>query len=881
MKELKIDPRIVKHLGRDLITTSEVAVIELVKNSIDARADEINIRLYSETVPVDDTTRSVFDEIVPKKYHNCSVLIVEDTGNGMTDAALDDGFLTVGTDLKAYDENVLGEKGIGRLATQRLGSALLVETCAVGSDHTSYVFLDWNAVINGTMTVPSTVRPATSKHTKLWIFNINLSDYIDNAEQYEQITLLENARVEPVVSRELRSALNFLVMPFDSMDKAIQGTPEDIELNNQTVPIITVWLDDKMLDISFPTKYATLSESKHSFAFDISKGISLNYGLTIEPWFAERVHLAIVKSEAFKYLKKPHNYYRDLLEKNKTRLEKALVHTLTEDQLHNRLYRLLCDFYSIDDTQQRQEVYQNFLHEKADKVIKELIKINPISGAVYSFKQGVIIGDKIIADSAFELKRTKERLSSKQLSRFLEEYNGIKLYRGKYRIGFLGNKESDWIKLQQFRTKGQQWYRFDLGNTIGYVSINDSAQNHIQEISSRLDISQNQTSEAFKLLINLVFNYLFYELNKKANEIIRILLTEEGLVEERITKKVKKSNEAIKAVLVRNKKMQKALKDVASHLNLHEQISADKVALSRSSFEFVTKTLSSIESDIRQDYTAQETTAHVLATADAQLNTVEVEAYNNYKLMANGLITETITHELHSLSETGIKPDAEVHFTFLRDYFVQNSQAKVYNQHVHPIRNSYDGISGKLEEISDMYKFLETTFIKKGTYDEFVNQNIQDLVNSIKVNLIRTIKKEKIDILCETNDLEWNVPKGVMLHVFYNLFNNSLYWIDIRRKWAQSDPFYQSSAKDCITVEGFGFDGLLVSDSGTGVSREMEDLLFSPLESGRPAGEGRGMGLYIVKKLLKSFGADIELLEERNAYGNRYKFLIVLNSEAK
>lgn len=319
MKEIKIDPRIVKHLGRDLITTSEVAVIELVKNSLDARAPEINIRLYSGTVPMDDTTRSVFDEIVPRKFHNSSVLIVEDTGNGMTDTALDDGFLTVGTDLKASDDSVLGEKGIGRLATQRLGSALLVETCAVNGDHTSYVFLDWNAVINGSMTVPSTVRAATSKHTRLWIFDINLGDYIDNAEQYEQITLLEDTRVEPVVSRELRSALNFLVMPFDSMDKAIQGGTEDIldtEQNNQPTPIITVWLDGKALDISFPTKYAALSESKHSFSFNTSKGISLRYGLQIEPWFAERVHLAIVKTDAFKHLKKPHDYYRDLLVKD-------------------------------------------------------------------------------------------------------------------------------------------------------------------------------------------------------------------------------------------------------------------------------------------------------------------------------------------------------------------------------------------------------------------------------------------------------------------------------------------------------------------------------------------------------------------------------------
>ena len=50
------------------------------------------------------------------------------------------------------------------------------------------------------------------------------------------------------------------------------------------------------------------------------------------------------------------------------------------------------------------------------------------------------------------------------------------------------------------------------------------------------------------------------------------------------------------------------------------------------------------------------------------------------------------------------------------------------------------------------------------------------------------------------------------------------------------------------------------------------------LQSGKPLSEGRGMGLYIVRKLLNSFGGEIELLDERNEYGNRYKFLLVSNT---
>ncbi len=45
MRKIVIDPRVIKHLGKDLITSPEVAVIELLKNSIDAKAKNIKVLL--------------------------------------------------------------------------------------------------------------------------------------------------------------------------------------------------------------------------------------------------------------------------------------------------------------------------------------------------------------------------------------------------------------------------------------------------------------------------------------------------------------------------------------------------------------------------------------------------------------------------------------------------------------------------------------------------------------------------------------------------------------------------------------------------------------------------------------------------------------------
>lgn len=541
MRKIVIDPRVIKHLGRDLITSPEVAIIELIKNSIDAKASHINLRLYNSMLSNELIPDCVSDS-VPNKYLASPILVVEDDGCGMTDATIDGGFLKIATDIKSNEESTLGEKGIGRLAAQRLGTALLVETSSDKENHTSYVFIDWNAVINGVVDIPSCDGPNTLHHTRLFIFNANLEDYIDNATQFKQVSL-DTTAFQVQVNRELKSALNFLITPFaDAQDTLF-------------IPQIKFYFDEHEVDITFPYDTLALAESIHNFRFEPTEDGMLNYGLNIKPWFIERVHRALVKAEAFKRLKKPHSFYRDILERNSTRIENTLKATATKDELVSLFYNILCDFYAVAEDEDKKSIFDSFIEKKALSAIEELLKIAPITGSIYSFKQGAAIGDKIVIDAAYDLGETSKRYSLKELKYFLEDYNGIKLYRDIFRIGFLGNKESDWIKLQQFRTKGQQWYRFDLGNTVGYVSLADAGQNHIQEISSRLDISANETSEAFKLLINVVFNYLFYDLNRKANDLVKTLLAEEGLLEENLSKRVKKNDAALREMMRRNKRM--------------------------------------------------------------------------------------------------------------------------------------------------------------------------------------------------------------------------------------------------------------------------------------------------------------------------------------
>lgn len=872
-KQIKISPRVIKHLGKDLITTSEVAVVELIKNSLDAKADNVRLFLLEDENSIRFSNQfftPVLEEMfefVPSTCFDSPILVVEDNGKGMNNYQLDKGFLEIGTDLKLTDdgESTLGEKGIGRLAVQRLGRYLLVETASRSEAFGTLTYIDWEDITKTTnieYLVPYQCFEKNSEcYTRLWIFGVNLSDFMETPAQM----MLHFDDSNLIVNRELKSAINFLISPFSNQ---VSDTKIEMYYNNIK------------LDISFPQNMLHLSESTHQFnIFEFGGELNLEYKLDLKPWYLERIHRALVKPEAFKKLKREHKYYENLLASNRERINNVLQQVINQKNLLSVITDFFEDVYEIGIIDKEQRL--DFSKIKAYECIEAIKKIIPIEGKIFSFKQNAAIGEKIIIDSVkeLELELEPDNISLKNLKEFLKDYNGIKLYRNIYRIGFLGDKENDWIKLQQYRTKGQQWYRFDLGNTVGYVSVKDPNQKNIQEISSRLDINQNEVSDSFKILIGIIFNDLFYELNRKSNDIIKVLLEENGLLGESLAKRVKKNTNKLENSLRKNKKLLEDIQKITNDFMQNTKVDGENVYMPTKVYKKIEKVFQDTSEHFQENEKNQNQAVDLLAEADEQLKAIEIESYNNYKLMANGLITETITHELHSISRTGVDANIGEHFDYLKDYFVSSSAVKIYNSHVYPVKTSYSIIANKIGEVANLYSFLENTFIKKGTYDAFVYQNIEQVIKNIEDNLVKSINDNEIYLnYISIRDLVWFVPKGVLIHVFYNLLSNSIYWIDKRRKYAESDSKYVYLSQDEIVIEAYGND-IVVYDTGTGVFKAMEDILFEPLESGKPDHEGRGMGLYIVKKILKSFNANIELLLDRNEFGNRYKFLITLNDE--
>lgn len=129
--QFRVSAELKNILGRDLITSPDVAILELVKNSYDAHATKVDI---------------TFDE---------DYICIADNGKGMSRDDLINKWLFVaysaksdGTEDKSYrsrfKRHYAGAKGIGRMSCDRLAQYLTLTTHSSESRQTEVLYVDWS-----------------------------------------------------------------------------------------------------------------------------------------------------------------------------------------------------------------------------------------------------------------------------------------------------------------------------------------------------------------------------------------------------------------------------------------------------------------------------------------------------------------------------------------------------------------------------------------------------------------------------------------------------------------------------------------------------------------------------------------------------------------
>lgn len=166
------DAHLVNILGEQLIGSEKVGILELVKNSIDAGASYCRVRFEKlPLLPVINPNSYIYNDLIGP------VILIEDDGIGMSRETIENGWLRPASTLKTnikiklreeranaettgnlgvYQAIVnqlkkehggripLGEKGVGRFATNRLGRQLIIRTKTFNSPDELVLRLNWD-----------------------------------------------------------------------------------------------------------------------------------------------------------------------------------------------------------------------------------------------------------------------------------------------------------------------------------------------------------------------------------------------------------------------------------------------------------------------------------------------------------------------------------------------------------------------------------------------------------------------------------------------------------------------------------------------------------------------------------------------------------------
>lgn len=814
---ISIAARLIYHLGEQLISDELVALLELIKNAYDADATKCTVTVDSKAVTP----------------YGLGEIIITDNGNGMLPHTVTKDFLRLATNYKKenkvspyYKRRALGEKGLGRLSFQRLGKYIIVTTTAridrlkmTEDDYQSFL-VDGNNCIEITMNWDGFSDEANITD----VYATVVEQRKDAPLQYGTIITIQGIRnnnfwhLNDEKRHRLHEEILALINPFapeqvgDTFNLQLNVNGEEFRIDSIEEKIL-----EKLCDVSAHIKFR-----KGTTKIINSKGNEEDIetrDITIDADFKDRYIQQLKKN----YLEKCSKDKFELIEESFT--PSSYYHRTVKANLRNA-----------------EEWSQKFQID-----IDNVQEINGTPAVDFEFDCNLYIVDKANANrSDISQNILKENIfiqtNFKKIGDLWDQISGVYMYRDKFRI--LPYGKSDWLGLTRRSQKGKATI-LKQGNVCGYVHLFGQECEHIREQTNRQGILEDEYGSNFLMLLDRVV----------IGQLFRWDTSLRGLF---ITPKPKPNhfyaspgdNFIFKKIVQAKEVYEKQDKALTSTIHSAE---TDTNSLKQSSF-FDTESLekqvialaSSAKSFQEASLALQKDYQQKLSLANAKLS-----EYNDIiPLLGQSIIVETTTHELsriysklsdasfrlEKLTKNQIVDRSDLLPVFLT-IKTQISELNLQLNHILPTQRY------KLKDTKniDIISFLEDNYVIGGA----IGKRLHDNGISCKITGKTFIIKASM---------------GNLIVVFDNLIINSEYWLK------KSLSPLKEITMDCDNGT------IIFWDSGPGISKDIENSLFEPFQSLKE--NGRGLGLYIVQELLALYNYSIELLPERNIYGNRYKFAI-------
>lgn len=798
---VEVDANVVRQLGEELITDAEQALLELIKNAYDADAQVARVIVNTEDGNEDNAG----------KQRAKGSIVVEDDGAGMDLDTIQRGWLTISLSIKkslkergkktpVFHRTPLGDKGLGRLGTMKIGDTIEIVTHAAKEEAGYRVRLSWSKFMPGTLLsrVPvevEKVEAAKRTGTRLTITGLHEPQYWRGSAR--QSRLVES--MSTLVSPFQRFANFRIVLEVDGNNLELHEIGESVR-NGATTRFSFSWTG-KALECKAQLKMSlfrgsTEGEEYEQLVFG-DKGAALAKFLKAE---------AKVRGTLSTPAKGP--WFIEVVQTNES---------------------------------------EDFLQGRGED-------------------PGAFVGEI----DAFELDSPESAelfSNASEYRQYIKRFAGVSVYRDHFAI----RMEEDWLRLGQSWTSGRSYYGLKPANTIGFFELSAQGNPQLREKSDREGFLDTPASRGFLAIASECVGFANAVLTDVRRAFVRFKERQTASQAQLVTAwtppdAVRALNEArqtakkAQATLAATERQRKAAV-VRVRDSLQQLVEGGGVpsAQLKAANEAI-KQLDQVVGEWERQRTVLEAQLETLKE-DQALTTALLQRFDQFKTQLGevyeavglGLVAEGIAHEMEGVLEDLVQ---RTNRAVPRAKRTGDTNLVGY---VEAVRAT---VSALRKQVSFLDPMLRTTREQKGTFS--VARFVEEFVDLRRERLSRF---EITASVVPEKDFTVRMSRGRLIQVLENLMRNSEYWL---RQSA-------SGGHGRITFEIIE-PQIVVSDSGPGVKPGVENALFEPFVSGKPAGQGRGLGLFISRQLLQRDGCDLVLEPDRNEKGRRYRFAVDLES---
>lgn len=450
---------------------------------------------------------------------------------------------------------------------------------------------------------------------------------------------------------------------------------------------------------------------------------------------------------------------------------------------------------------------------------------------------------------------------------YVRKINGIRIYRDGFGIRTAG---PDWLKLGEQWTTGSHFYNLRPDNVVGYIELSAEHNATLVETTNREHFQDTPSYRNFLTIMEAWRNFTETTQGLVRRQWVAYRKQhadtaagpDTALTSDAIGERANKRLGHIRKSAAQSQTTRKALAKVVESVTPaaadgqlfdHAPFTTRAAKAAEEALDEVDQ-LSNDLVELSQDYSTHVAELEVLRL---QVETVQEQLSDAWEAVSLGITAEALSHEVHLIADR-LRSRSQTASRHLAAHHPKDVVLGTYIEHV---RSSAAALNRQLAHLDPALRYMR----ERRTAIE-----LSDAVAETAAYYTERWEHRRLRISSETmRDFSVTINAGKLSQVFDNLILNSEYWMVEQQRRGQANE-----GSLTITVEA---PCVILTDTGPGVDPSVEDLLFEPFVTTKARGTGRGLGLFVVRQLLDTEGAEIELDPHRDPDGRRRSFRITFN----